>query len=108
MPPPAGAVQPPAVMFTTGSSQAVFTVAAGSVEGVFAAGASITAQTGTTAGLIRLDATTESGADTLTWNFPPAAVVIDTSTAVRNGSTLEVVLAGFDNTRTAGSLNFRF
>ena len=35
-------------------------------------------------------------------------MVIDSATARRNGSSLEIDILGFDNTRGAGSLNFRF
>jgi hypothetical protein len=58
--------------------------------------------------IARLDAVTEAGTTTETYRFERGPLVVDTAMARRNGNTLEIDVLGFDNTRTAGSVNFRF
>lgn len=104
----AGAFTDPAIQFQNGSREIGFTVAAGATEAQFGASAEAVLQTGTTNGVIRIEATTESGTTTETWTLARAPIVVDQAEARRDGSNLEVTLTGYDNTRTAGSANFRF
>lgn len=101
-------VDDPAVVFPNGAREIGFQVAAGSRNAVFDGDLETLIQTGTTAGTLRLDAITETGMTTETYRFDRAAVVVDTSSATRSGSNLEIDISGFDNTRGIGSLNFQF
>jgi hypothetical protein len=103
-----GAFDDPAIVFPNGSREIPFQVAAGSREATFAGAPSTVIQTGTTAGVLRLDAVTEAGTASETFRFERLPVVVDSAAARRSGSQLEVEILGFDNTRGAGSLNFRF
>jgi hypothetical protein len=103
-----GAVDDPAILFPNGRREIPFQVPAGSSAASFDGSPETILQTGTTAGSLRLEAITPSSLAVETYNFAPAIVAIDSSSARRNGSTLEIDLTGFDNTRAAGSLNFRF
>lgn len=104
----AGAFTDPAIQFQNGSREIGFTVAAGATEAQFGASAEAVLQTGTTNGVIRVEATTESGTTAETWTLARAPIVVDQAEARREGSNLEITLTGYDNTRTAGSANFRF
>lgn len=103
-----GSVQDPAIQFMNGLRQISFEVAAGSQEATFDGEASAILQTGTSAGSLRLEAETESGVVQENYVLPPAGIVIDEAKGTRNGSNLEISISGFDNTRSAGSMNFRF
>ncbi len=98
----------PAIVFPNGTREVKFEVAAGSRDATFDGAAETVLQTGTTAGTLRLDATTETGTTTESYRFDRAPVVVDTATARRNGTALEIDIVGFDNTRGVGSVNFRF
>jgi hypothetical protein len=104
----AGAFADPAIQFQNGSREIGFTVAAGATEAQFGASAEAVLQTGTTNGVIRVEATTESGTTVETWTLARAPIAVDQAEARRDGSNLEITLTGYDNTRTAGSANFRF
>jgi len=104
----AGNVDDPAILFPNGTRTVDFNVAAGSRDATFGGGLETVIQTGTTAGSLRLEAITESGISTESFQFDRGIVVIDEAAARRNGSSLEVDITGFDNTRGVGSLNFRF
>jgi hypothetical protein len=65
-------------------------------------------QTGTTAGTIAIAVELGGATDRKTITIPPAPVVIQSATAARSQGTIEVRIAGFDNTRTAGSLVYTF
>jgi hypothetical protein len=103
-----GDVADPAIVFPNGQREIPFAVAAGSREATFDGAPETVLQTGTTAGVLRLDAVTEAGTTTETFRFERGPLVVDTATARRTGNTLEIDVLGFDNTRTAGSVNFRF
>lgn len=98
----------PAIVFPNGAREIRFDVAAGSRDATFNGAPETVLQTGTTAGTLRLEAVTETGVTTETFRFDRAAVVVDSASARRNGSNLEIDINGFDNTREVGSLNFRF
>ncbi|HEU0123703.1 MAG TPA: choice-of-anchor D domain-containing protein [Bryobacteraceae bacterium] len=103
-----GAQTDPAIVFPDGSREVKFNFAPGNTEATFDGAPEAILQTGTTAGTLRLEAVTDSGTNTETVRFDPRPVVIEEAVARRNGSTLEIDLTGFDNTRGVGSLNFRF
>ena len=98
----------PAIVFPNGTREVKFDVAAGSRDATFDGAVETVLQTGTTAGTLRLEATTETGTTTESYRFDRAAVVVDTATARRNGTALEIDILGYDNTRGVGSVNFRF
>lgn len=103
-----GVADDPAIVFPDGTREIKFDVAAGSRDATFGGAAETVIQTGTTAGILRLDAVTETGTVTETYRFDRSAVVVDEAVARRNGSALEIDITGFDNVRDTGSLNFRF
>lgn len=103
-----GAFDDPAIVFPDGTREIKFEVAAGSRDATFDGAPETVIQTGTTAGTLRLDAATETGVSTESFRFDRGPVVVDEAAARRNGSNLEIDITGFDNTRGAGSLNFRF
>ena len=63
---------------------------------------SATLQTGTTAGSIFLNGEVKDQSIRSFLAIPAAAIQIDATRASRSASTLEVVITGFDNTRTVG------
>jgi hypothetical protein len=65
-------------------------------------------QTGTTAGTIAIAVELGGATDRKTIAIPPAPVAIQSATATRTQGTIEVRVAGFDNTRTAGSVVYTF
>jgi hypothetical protein len=65
-------------------------------------------RTGTTAGTITLSAELGGATDRKTIVIPAAPVSITSATAVRGVGTIEVRIAGFDNTRTAGKVEYTF
>jgi hypothetical protein len=98
-----GTIDDPAIVFPNGTREIQFDVAAGSRDATFGGLEEAVLQTGTTAGTLRLDAITETGITSATYRFDRGPVVIDDAVARRNGSALEIELAGFDNTREVGS-----
>lgn len=107
------AADDPAVMFVeTASRQVRFAVEEGKTTVTLNGGAFATFQTGTTAGRIRF---TLSGlapgaaADAeSTVILAPVPVVLDKALPARFADRVELVLTGFDNTFSAGSMSFRF
>ncbi|MCC6857046.1 MAG: choice-of-anchor D domain-containing protein [Bryobacterales bacterium] len=108
-PEPQGFPPDPGIVFvSTGSASASFTVAEGDSAARFDGAGEIVLQSGTTAG--RLAVRVELGAhrEEQVLVIPPEPPGIDTLRASRNSSGLEVYLAAFDNTRSAGQLSFTF
>ncbi len=107
------AVDDPAVMFVeTASRQVRFTVEEGKTSVTLNGAGFATFQTGTTAGRMRF---TLSGlppgaaADAeSTVILAPLPIVLDKGLAMRFPNRVELVLIGFDNTYSAGSMRFRF
>ncbi|MBM3782945.1 MAG: choice-of-anchor D domain-containing protein [Acidobacteria bacterium] len=98
----------PAIQFHNGAREIPFLVPAGTIQAEFDGKPEAILQTGTTAGRLTLTATTEGGASVDTINFPRTIIAVDQVTASREGSSIAIVITGYDNTRTAGSANFRF
>ena len=98
----------PAIAFATGGQTAGFTVSTGDTQGQFGAQASAAFQTGSTAGSLVITVQLGSQTDQQTIVILPAAVSETAVQATRGAGTIEVDVAGFDNTRTAGTVTFTF
>jgi len=85
-----------------------FDFAAGDTQATFATGRSAAFQTGTTAGTIVFLAQTGSMSDQRSVSIAAAPVAFGSALASRSQGGIEVQVAGFDNTRTAGRLSFTF
>ncbi|MGA3019896.1 MAG: choice-of-anchor D domain-containing protein [Bryobacteraceae bacterium] len=98
----------PAIAFATGGQTAGFTVSAGDTQGQFGAQASVAFQTGSTAGSLVITVQLGSQTDQQTIVILPAAVGETAAQGTRGAGTIELDVAGFDNTRTAGTVTFTF
>lgn len=107
LPPTAGASDP-AIAFASGGQTMSFDFAAGDTQATFATGRSAAFQTGTTAGTIVFLAQTGSMSDQRSVSIAAAPVAFGSALASRSQGGIEVQVAGFDNTRTAGRLSFTF
>jgi hypothetical protein len=99
----------PAVLFpATGNRFATFTVKEGESVARFDGQTSLLFQTGTTAGTLLFTAKLGDYTETASAVIAPAIVGLDTVRGVRNGSSLEIQIAGYDNTRSLSKLAFTF
>jgi hypothetical protein len=96
------------VAFASGGRSLSFTVSPGDTQARFGTQTTALFQTGTTTGSLVLTVQLGGFADQQTVQIPPAAVTVTSARAVRGGGSVEVQIAGFDNTRSAGTLSFRF
>jgi hypothetical protein len=80
----------------------------GDVEARFGETPQAVFQTGTTAGTIVLTAMIGGFTEQTSVVIPAAAVKFDQTAALKNGSSLEVQLSGFDNTQSTGNVSFTF
>ena len=106
-------VDDPAVMFVeTTSRQVRFAVEEGKTAVTLNGQAFATFQTGTTAGRIRFTLSGNASGFTsdpeATVILPPAPIAIDKVLPTRFADRIELVLTGFDNTFSMGSMVFRF
>jgi hypothetical protein len=97
-----------AIAFASGGRTAAFTVSAGDTQAHFGDRVSVAIQTGTTAGALVLTVELGGVTDQQIVAIDPAAVTITSALAVRTGGAIEIAVAGFDNTRSAGALTFTF
>ena len=97
----------PAVRLSTGRV-ATFSLAAGSRVARFGTAEDILLQTGTVSGLIRLRVRAPGSDFERDFQVQVQPVVVDEAKATREGSTIVIAITGFDNSRGASSLNFRF
>jgi hypothetical protein len=107
------AADDPAVMFVeTGSRQIKFSVVEGQTAVTLNGQSFATFQTGTTAGRIRFTvsgiASGIAGDAEATVILAPVQIVLDKAICTRFPDRVELVLRGFDNTYTIGTMNFRF
>jgi hypothetical protein len=107
------AADDPAIRFLeTGTRQARFQVTAGQTAVTIEGAPAISFQTGTTAGRIRVFLSGIpsgfQGSEEVSLNIAPAPVALDRTIAARFPERLEVTLYGFDNTFSAGAMNFQF
>jgi len=99
----------PAVQFpSTASRFATFTVKEGENVARFNAQTSLLFQTGTTAGTLVFTAKLGDYTETASATIAPAIVGLDSVTGGRSGSSLEVRIIGYDNTRSLSKLAFTF
>jgi hypothetical protein len=105
-----GVTDDPAIQFLSGPlRQATVNVAIGATSATIGGEAGMAFQTGTTAGTITFTLTLGNGApQQAALVIPPAPVLLDTFTAVRQLGALDVAFAGFDNTYSASQLAFTF
>ena len=97
----------PAVRLGTGRV-ATFSIAAGSRMAQFGTAEDILLQTGTVSGLIRLRIRAPGSELIREFQIEQQPVVVDEAKATREGSTIVVAITGFDNSRGAASMIFRF
>ncbi len=102
----------PAILFAAGGSTATFTFDAGDTEGRFGGQSSEAFQTGTTAGTLvftaQLGGASSAQIAHQTVTILAAPVGVTAAVATRSGANVVVQLSGFDNTRTAAALTFKF
>lgn len=99
----------PAVLFpATGNRFATFTVKEGENVARFNGQTSLLFQTGTTAGTLVFTAKLGDYTETASANIAPAIMGLDSARGVRSGSSLEVQIVGYDNTRSFSKLAFTF
>ena len=99
----------PAIVFpSTNSPAATFTVTEGQSQARFGDKQQIEFQTGTTAGTLTIRAELGPYTEQTSLTLNPAPVGIDAASGLRTSSGLEVYIAGWDNTRSAGQLSFTF
>jgi hypothetical protein len=98
----------PAIVFASGGRVISFTVTAGDAQVSFASGLTAPFQTGTTAGALVFTVQLGGSTDQQTIAISPAAVGVTAAQAVRQASSIEVQVTGFDNTRSAAALTFTF
>lgn len=107
------AADDPGVMFLeTNSRQVPFVLQKGQTAVTLNGSSFVTLQTGTTAGKITIALSGIPGgfvgSSSVTLTVPPALITLDRTLATRFLDRIEVVLTGFDNTFSAGSMLFRF
>ncbi len=83
-------------------------IAQGATSDTFGSGSDCPFQTGTTAGTIGFTLSLGNQTVQNTLTIPPQAMNFDTKTARIQGSGINVMLAGFDNTHAASGLAFTF
>ncbi|MBL8177202.1 MAG: hypothetical protein JNK48_21185 [Bryobacterales bacterium] len=99
----------PGILFPATNSRTIaFVVREGEPVGLFSGSRDTVLQTGTTAGKLRLIADTGGYTAEATYTIDPAPVVAETVTVKRGIEIMEVLIKGFDNSRTPEQVSFRF
>ncbi|MGC8794042.1 MAG: hypothetical protein ACP5U2_11695, partial [Bryobacteraceae bacterium] len=99
----------PAIGFVSPAGRSArFAVEPGDLVGRFAARDEIVMQTGTTAGRLTLIVRLGPHVEQATLVLAPLPVAIDSARASHSASTIELVLAGFDNSRSVSQIVFTF
>ena len=106
--PATAGVSDPAIAFASGGQTAPFTFAAGDIQATFSGGRTAAFQTGTSAGTIVFSAQAGTMSDQQSVSVAAAPVAFGAIQASRSPGNIQVQVAGFDNTRTAGHLTFTF
>lgn len=106
----AGVSDDAAIQFLSGPLRtATVAIAIGATAATIGGLSSMAFQTGTTTGVITFTLTLgNSPPQQITLTIPPAPVGLDTATAVREFSAIDVAFSGFDNTYSASQLAFTF
>lgn len=99
-----------AAQFASGGRTASFFVSEGTSDVAFdgTGRTDIVFQTGTTAGSLTFTVEAGGYTETATISVAPESVRFDNASATRNGSSIQVQLTGFDNTRSTSELLFTF
>lgn len=105
-----GAADDPAIMFmATGGRTLSISVASGGQNATYNSQSALSFQTGTTAGTITFTVSFPNTTTfTQSFTITPSIVQITSASAVRSNPNLVVTLAGYDNTYSAGQVNFAF
>jgi hypothetical protein len=99
----------PGILFPATNSRTIpFLVRDGESVGLFSGSRDTILQTGTTAGTLRLIAEVGGFLSEAEFVIDPAPVVAETVTVKRGIEIMEVTVKGFDNSRTAEQVSFRF
>jgi hypothetical protein len=85
-----------------------FTFAAGATQAAFGDLTAVNFQTGTTAGTLTLSVDIGGVTDRKSITIDPAPVTIASASATRGTGSIELRIAGFDNTRSAGPVTYTF
>jgi len=102
-------IDPAIEFFPIPTFQETVTIAKGATSALIGGQPSMQFQTGTTVGTITFALTIENNPpQTTTLTIPPAAITLDSVTAVRQPGEIDVAVAGFDNTYSASQLAFTF
>jgi len=107
--PDAGLTDDRAIAFLPGLTRSVaFRIKAGSADADFSGAPSLSFQTGTTAGSVAFTVTLGANRVTETYILAQAVVSVDSARGLASDQSAEVIVQGFDNTRTIGKLAFTF
>ena len=98
----------PAITFASGSRLAAFSVEEGDTEVRFGAHPYLDFQTGSTAGTVVFTLDAPGFRERATVAIAPAPAAATSARASRAASSVEVVITGLDNTRTASQVTFTF
>lgn len=99
----------PAILFPGTNSRAIpFVARDGESVGLFSGSKDTVLQTGTTAGTLKLVAELGGFLSEAAYTIDPAPVVAETVTVKRGIEIMEVLVKGFDNSRSAEQVSFRF
>jgi hypothetical protein len=106
--PAAAGSSDPSIAFAAGGRTAAFTFEPGDTEGRFGSQAMALFQTGTTAGALTVTVQLGEIKDRQSVTIVPAPVALSAAQAARSNGSIEILVTGYDNTRTVGSLAFTF
>jgi len=101
--PVAGDASDPGIVFLTGSRSIPFMVSPGDTQALIAP-----FQTGTTAGTLTFTASVGGNIDQQSFSIAGAPVGIASAGGSRRPGAIELLVTGFDNTRTAGAIAYTF
>jgi hypothetical protein len=98
----------PAIQLGVVGRAASFAFAAGDTQAAFGDLAAVAFQTGTTAGTLTFTADIGGVTEQKTITIDPAPVTMFSAAGTRGSGSIELRIAGFDNTRSAGAVQYTF
>jgi hypothetical protein len=98
----------PAIQLGTVGRSLSFTFAAGDTQAAVGDLAAVAFQTGTTAGTLTFTADIGGVTDSKSITIDPTPVSIASAAGTRGAGSIELRIAGFDNTRSAGTVTYTF
>jgi hypothetical protein len=101
-------LEDPAILFAPGGRVAHFSIAEGGQEARFGSQSSVGFQTGTTAGTMVFTLQVGGYTEQESVVIPAALIGITAAKTARGPSSVQIEVAGFDNTRSAAGLSFTF